>query len=307
MIGISGIGSYVPEGRQSNLEKLERHNITLSFLQDKIGILSVSRKDKKQSTSDLCVKAYQDLAKKIEIDPRDMDLICVCTENGDFRLPFTAAVVHDKLGASSKCAAFDINLGCSGYIYSLGICKNFMEGNGLRRGLLFTADPYSTIVSENDRNTDLLFGDAASVTLLTETPLLDIGEGVFETFGSEHAKLIKRGDEHLYMDGRSVFNFTMSYVPQNIEGCLKKSGLSRKDVDLWLFHQASLFIVNNLMKIMKLDPRKVPFNIKDHGNTISSTIPLLLKDYLFSLDANIIVMSGFGVGLSIATVIAKRP
>jgi 3-oxoacyl-[acyl-carrier-protein] synthase-3 len=306
MIGIKAIGFYIPEKRESNFEKLNRHNVTSSFIEDKIGIASVSRKGDLESTSDLCVKAYQSLNEEVKVlRHQDIDFICVCTENGDYLLPFTAAIVQDKLGISSQCAAFDINLGCSGYVYALRLSKNFMEANGLRKGILFTADPYSGIISENDRNTDLLFGDAATATLLTDEPILDICEGVFETFGSEHMKLIKRPNAPLYMDGRSIFNFAMRNVPQNLEKCLRKNKITMDNVDMWLFHQASLFIIKNIIKILKLDSQKVPFNIREYGNTVSSTIPLLLKDYLFSSN-NIIFMSGFGVGLSLASIIARR-
>lgn len=307
MIGVKAIGFHVPENRVSNFEKLERHNVDRSFLEDKIGIFSVARKEKTQQASDLCIAAYRNLLTSTSASLQGkIDFICVCTENGDFKLPFTAAIVQDKLGLPSQCAAFDINLGCSGYVYALRLSKNFMEANGLKKGLLFTVDPYSEIIDENDRNTDLLFGDAATVSLLTEEPLLDIGEGMFETYGSEHARLIKRENASLYMDGRAIFNFTMRLVPQNLEKCLNKNGIAKEDVDVWLFHQASLFIVKNLTKTMRLDPRQVPFRIGEYGNTVSSTIPLLLKDYLSSADANIIAMSGFGVGLSVASIIAKR-
>lgn len=307
MIGVEAIGFHVPDNRVSNLDKLERHNVDRSFLEDKIGIISVARKDKMQQSSDLCVEAYRNLmAHAVKSHHEEIDFICVCTENGDFQLPFTAAIVQDKLGLPTQCAAFDINLGCSGYVYALRLSKNFMEANGLRKGLLFTVDPYSEIIDENDRNTDLLFGDAASVTLLTEEPLLTICEGTFETYGSEHARLIKRDNAPIYMDGRSIFNFTMRAVPQNIEKCLEKNGVAKEDVDVWLFHQASLFIVKNLTKKMNLDPQRVPFKVGDYGNTVSSTIPLLLKDYLSDQDTKIIIMSGFGVGLSVASIIAKR-
>jgi 3-oxoacyl-[acyl-carrier-protein] synthase-3 len=217
-----------------------------------------------------------------------------------------SAILQSRLGISKRCASFDISLGCSGYVYSLLIARSFMESNRLKKGLLFTSDPYSNIIDPNDKHTDLLFGDGATVTLLTENPVFDVGYGVFETEGSRFGHLIKRNNEFLVMNGRGIFEFAMKAMPAILDQCLEKNSLKKEAVDLFLLHQASRFIVENLCRRMRLSPEKTPYVIKDYGNTISSSIPIMLKDYLEDTTKKNILTCGFGVGLSIASTILRR-
>lgn len=307
MIGIKNVGIYIPRRRISNVEKAEVHGVTMQFIEKKIGITSTSRKKDSERASDMCVSAFKNLqSEETELDHNQIDFMCVCTQNCDYQLPQTSAVVHAKLNFATKCAAFDISLGCSGYPYSLLIAKTFMEANGMEKGLLFTSDPYSEIIDPNDKNTDLLFGDGAAVTLLTKDPILHIARGVFGTHGSNYKYLIKQKNEKLQMNGRGIFNFVMKYVPGNLQKCLNLNGLKRDDVDLFLFHQASKYIIDNLICYMKLDKNKVPFKIEDFGNTVSSTLPIMLKDYLKEQEIQNIFISGFGVGLSVSSLILRR-
>jgi len=307
MIGINNIGCHIASERVSNLEKTEKHGVTNTFIKEKIGMTSVARKQASEKASDLCVLAYDNLVEGVsESVLEDIEFLCVCTQNGDYQLPHTSAIVQAKLGAPKNCAAFDISLGCSGYVYSLHIAKSFMESNGLKKGLLFTSDPYSNIVDRNDKNTDLLFGDGATATFLTENPLFDVKNGVFETDGSRFDHLIKRNNEFLVMNGRGIFEFTMKAVPAIVDKCLETNGLKKEDIDLFLLHQASKYIVDNLCRRMKLEPEKTPFLIKDYGNTISSTIPMMLKNYLGDTTKQNILICGFGVGLSIGSSILRR-
>ena len=307
MIGINNIGCYIASERISNLEKTEKHGVTHDFIAEKIGIASVVRKKPAEKASDLCVPAYDDLAARVaESALDDIEFLCLCTQNGDYQLPHTSAILQSKLGISKNCAAFDISLGCSGYVYSLHIAKSFMESCGLKKGLLFTSDPYSDIIDTNDKNTDLLFGDGATVTLLTENPVFDVKNGAFETDGSRFDHLIKRNKELLVMNGRGIFNFAIKEVPAIVDKCLETNGFKKEDVDLFLLHQASKYIIDNLCRRMKLEPEKIPFVIKDYGNTISSSIPMMLRDYLEDTTKQNILICGFGVGLSIASSILRR-
>jgi 3-oxoacyl-[acyl-carrier-protein] synthase-3 len=191
-------------------------------------------------------------------------------------------------------------------VYALHIAKDFMEANGLQRGLLFTSDPYSDIVDPNDKNTDLIFGDAATVTLLSNNPKFEIGKGAFVTDGSAYEKLIKRKDEYLYMDGRGIFNFVMRNTPDVVESCLQKNNTFKEDVDIFIFHQASKYVIENLTRRMKIAEDKVPFTIADYGNTVSSSIPIILEGYLRSTSEQNIIICGFGVGLSLAASLVRR-
>jgi len=307
MIGINNIGCYIASDRISNLEKAEKHGVAHDFITEKIGIASVARKKSSEKASDLCVLAYDDLVACVnESALKDIEFLCVCTQNGDYQLPQTSAILQSKLGILKNCAAFDISMGCSGYVYSLHIAKSFMESNGLKKGLLFTSDPYSNIIDTNDKSTDLIFGDGATVTLLTENSVFDVKNGAFETDGSRFDHLIIRNNELLVMNGRGIFEFVMKEVPPIVDKCLETNGFKKEDIDLFLFHQASKFVIDSLCRRMKLEPEKTPFVIKDYGNTISSSIPMILRDYLEDTTKKNILICGFGVGLSLACSILRR-
>lgn len=306
-IGIKQIGTHIASQRIDNFERAEKFGVDAGFIEKKIGIRQVARMGKDENTLGMCLAAMQDLENGLQNFNRDqIGFICVCTENPDVRIPFTAALLHDALGLSKECAAFDINLGCSGYVYSLEIARTFMEANGIQQGLVFTADPYSRILDPNDKNTELLFGDGATVTLLSENQIFMFGKGYFNTIGHINSALTKSDEKPLFMDGRGIFNFVLRHVPGAIRKCLALNDLDQSDVDVWLLHQASRFMVQSLAKSMKIPLEKVPFEIEDYGNTVSSSIPFLLQKRIYDSDANVICMSGFGVGLSISTHIIKR-
>lgn len=307
MIKIERVASYVCENIEQNIcKKFNNEDVDEKFLENKVGILSVSKKSKDEKASDLCINAFNQLVNKYNFNQIDsIDCLCVCTQNGDFNIPHTSAIVHNKLGLNKDCAVFDISLGCSGYIYSLSIMKSFMEQNGLKNGLLFTSDPYSEIVDENDKNTSLIFGDGATVTLLSLNGTYSIGKSNFYTDGSLNDTLIHRNNEYLYMNGRMIFNFVMENAPKVIDKCLQLNKCNYNDIDVFILHQASKYIVDNLTRRMKLDKNKVPFEIKQYGNTVSSSIPIILEQYINN-NADKILLCGFGVGLSIASTMLHK-
>lgn len=307
-IGIEKIGWYISPESVNPLDKATQFGLSEDFIRKKTGFVALARKAPSQKASDLCVGAFDQLLTQVqsETELADVDFLCVCTQNGDYQIPHTSAIVQDKLGFSNACAAFDISLGCSGYVYALHIAKSFMESSGLKKGLLFTSDPYSDIIDPEDKNTVLIFGDAATVTLLSDTPVFDIRDGLFETHGNYHDHLIKRDQKNLVMNGRGIFNFTLSTAPDNIDRCLNKNSLSKSDIDVFLLHQASKYIVDNLCRRLALAPEKVPFTAETHGNTVSSSIPLALRPFLDQTDCKHMLLCGFGVGLSIATTVLRR-
>lgn len=307
MIGITDIACYLPPATLSNLERAAAAAKSPEFIRDKIGFLRVLRKAPAQETSDLCVAAFTALQAKRSIDKSAIDCLVVCTQNPDGHgLPHTAAVLQAKLGLSQQVAAFDISLGCSGFVYGLGVVAGFMEVNGFKHGLLFTADPYSKILDPADLDTALLFGDAATVTYLTAQPVYRPLKSRFATDGRlGHSIQVPRAGGRLAMLGSNVFKFTMTVVPEQIEACLKDNSLSKDEVDLYLFHQGSKFIVDNLGKKLGLAPERAPFEAAETGNTVSSTLPLMLERRLQAGPPRIL-MSGFGVGLSWATTVLQR-
>lgn len=302
-LGIKAIGSYLPETRVDNLARCAEFGKDAVFVEDKLGFRKLARKAPEQETSDLCVQAFEDLQRQVELSPETVDCLIVCTQNPDAAgLPHTSAIVHSKLGLKETVAAFDISLGCSGYVYTLSVISGFMELNGLNNGLLFTSDPYSKVLDPADHNTELLFGDGATVTWLTrDEPIYRLGVGRFATDGSgQNAIHVDGSNRRLHMNGRSVFNFTIKRVPGQIKECLAANRCTIDDVDLFLLHQGSRFIVDNMTATLELPVEKTPFMAGEYGNTVSSSIPMMLKSCLVERPKRILI-SGFGVGLSWAT------
>lgn len=305
-IGINEVGIYIPFLRESNYEKKELFGVDDNFIKTKIGADFVTRKLPNQDTSDLCVEAFRDLQSKCNIESSEVECLVVVTQNPDGNgLPHTSSIVHDKLGCSEHCAAFDISLGCSGYVYALSIVKAFMESNNLQKGLLFTADPYSKIVDPTDRTTAMLFGDAATVTLLTNQPVLKPVTFLFSTCGKDGHNLACV-DGRLEMNGRAVFNFSATSVPIQINELLKRANKKIDEIDIFLLHQGSRYIVETIQRKLNLPSTKAPINLAFHGNTVSSSIPLLLQAYLSNETIKEIIISGFGVGLSWASALLER-
>lgn len=305
MLGIKEIASYIPTRKISNYARTDQFGITNKFIDEKIGVKSISIKDADEEASDLCIKAYENLLGKIEIKPEKVDTLVVVTQNPDYNIPQTSAILHGELNLPENCAAFDISLGCSGYVYALSIIMSFMKENGLKKGLLFTGDPYSKIIDCQDKNTSLLFGDSATVTLISDAPLYSAGKFTFGTIGKNYQDLICRNNK-LYMNGRAVFNFAAKQVPVDVRRVMEINKLKPEDIDRFVFHQGSLHIVNTLIKRLELPPQKVVFDAWDYGNTVSSSIPILLEKEIKKQSNKTILISGFGVGLSYASTILKR-
>jgi 3-oxoacyl-[acyl-carrier-protein] synthase-3 len=306
LLGIADIGIYIPESKLSNQDKKSLFEIDDNFLNNKIGIEYTTRKNAGDETSDLCVKAFQNLQEKTGLDKTVIKCVIVVTQNPDGDgLPHTSAIVHSKLGLADDCAAFDISLGCSGFVYGLSVIESFMSANHIEAGLLFTCDPYSKIVNPQDKNTSLLFGDAASVTLINKEPRLKSLAFSFGTRGSESAALFSE-NRVLTMDGRAVFNFSAVEVPVQIRKILETNDLTLAEIDLFLLHQGSKYIIDTITKRLGIGAEKVPTNLKNIGNTVSSSIPLLLNEYLYDDTVKKILLSGFGVGLSWASGLLER-
>lgn len=306
MIGIQAIGTYLPENRIKNLSKLVKFEVDQSFLAEKIGMVELAIKAEDEETSDLCCKAFYDLQKNTNIKSDEVDCIVVCTQNPDSKgLPHTSSIVHAKLGLKDTCAAFDISLGCSGFVYSLSIIQAFMQANGFKKSILFTSDPYSKVIDLEDKNTSLLFGDGAAATLISDDPVWVAGNFVFGSHGKESSAIQVSAEKNkLSMNGRAVFSFSATTVPVNISTMLERNGLSIDQVDLFVLHQGSRYIVDTIKKKLGVDDAKVPFLATMYGNTVSSSIPFILKEYI-SQPPRHVVIAGFGVGLSWASGILK--
>jgi 3-oxoacyl-[acyl-carrier-protein] synthase-3 len=305
MLGIKDIAIYIPSGRASNIDLLERFELDQAFLSDKIGVLERAVMGAEINTSDLAMVALEKLIEQQRLLRDEIDAIVVVTQNPDTNLPHVSALLHGRAKLSPKCAAFDVSLGCSGYVYGLSILQSFLAANGKSCGVLVTCDPYSKIIDPADKNTALLFGDAATATLIGPDPIYQCGPFTFGTQGDLTGVLACR-EGKLQMNGREVFNFAATAVPRDINGLLEAAGLAKDDVDCYIFHQGSRYIVETLAKRIGLNRDKVRADIKEIGNTVSSSIPILLQRELDNPSSKIIVLSGFGVGLSWSSCVCKR-
>ncbi len=306
---IGPVATFTPSETQDNAARADALETSVEFLEGRIGTKSVTRMPSGMATSDLAVKALEALESQLGETLRDADAVIVVTQNPDGHgLPHTAALVCQKFGMESHCAAFDVSLGCSGYVYGLSLMRSFLAGAGLSKGVLITADPYSKVMDPDDRNTVLLFGDGAAATLISNElregwSLAGIRMGT-EPFGADF--LCVKDDGVLFMNGREVFNFAAKRVPGEVNTLLSSLDLKSEDIDAFLLHQGSRYIIDALTKRLRLDPDKVPCNLDGMGNTISSSIAYLLEDAQKDANMKRLLICGFGVGFSFATAILER-
>ena len=310
MISINAIASYVPGSFEDNLAKLEKFGVDEDFMTHKIGVHRVSRMGDDEQASDLCVRAFAALQAKTGLVVEDVDFILAVSQIPDNNgMPNVSAILHGKLGAREDCAAIDLNMGCSGFVYGLSVAKSFMEANGHKKGLLFTCDPYSKIIDPDDFDTALIFGDAATVTLLSEPepthPAWQPTGFLFGTDGKMN-QAINNSRGTLVMDGRTILFFVLSSVPGHIKQLLENAGRAVDDIDLYVFHQGSKYMIEALAKKLAIPSDKVPIDILNYGNTGPSTIPLIFEKNLHREDIEHVLCSGFGIGVSVASCLLER-
>jgi len=270
-----------------------------------------------QTASDLCFLAAQRLLTRLDWAPDSVDALVFVTQTPDQRLPATACVLHGRLGLSSRCQAFDVGLGCSGYVYGLWLAALLIQG-GCSRVLLLAGETSSRLIDPNDRATALLFGDAGTASGLERSPGAPPIHFVLGTDGAGASNLIVSGGgfrtpepdsrrpdslaaDHLFMDGGEVFSFTLRAVPKLVLETLANAGVERERLDALLLHQANRFMLRHIVKKLGLTPAQAPINIDRYGNTSSASIPLLMTTDLATrlTAAPMQIMSvGFGVGYS---------
>lgn len=267
-----------------------------------------------QTTADLCEAAARTLLDKLAWDKDSVDAVIFISQTPDYRLPATACALHGRLGLPKACVAFDVNLGCSGYVYGLWLASRLLDGVAIKRVLLLVGDTISKTVDPSDRATALLFGDAGSATALeyeagaashfitgtdgAGAPHLLIPEGGYRALDTSDARLADRAADSLYMDGGEIFNFTLSSIPTLVKDLFALAG--RETADAYLFHQANTFMLKHIIKKAKIAPERAPINMDRFGNTSSASIPLLIVDQLAELRERPmdVAMFGFGVGYS---------
>lgn len=326
---INAISYYLPEKILTNEELVsEFPEWSVEKVANKVGIAQRHISAKEETAGDMAVKAAEKLFDEYNIDKKGIDFVVLCTQSPDYFLPSTACVIQSRLGLSTSCGAFDINLGCSGYEYGLAIAKGFIFSGVARNILLLTAETYTKYIHPKDKGNRTIFGDGATATLVSTEGFAEIGEFSLGTNGMGAEDLIVRtgaskcseklidltfdengnlhSSDHLFMDGKAIFDFTSDAVPLMVEDTLTKNLLSLENVDLVVFHQANKYMINYLRKLMDIDKARFFIFLENVGNTVSSTIPIALYEAIKEdkLHGNVLI-AGFGVGFSWGATILK--
>ena len=326
---IKAIAYYLPEKVVTNEQLVEEFpEWSVDKIAKKVGINERHIAAEDETAGDMAIKAAEKLFDENQIDRSIIDFVLLCTQSPGYFLPSTSCIIQNKLGLPTKCGAFDFNLGCSGYEYGLAIAKGLISSGIAKNILLLTAETYNKHIHPLDKGNRTIFGDGATATLISTDGFAKIGEFVLGTDGSGYDRLIHKtgamrqyqplndlqvdennnphSSDHLFMDGKAIFDFTSDVVPPMIDETLEKNGIDKDDVNLYVFHQANKYMINYLRKLMEIDKDKFYVFMETVGNTVSSTIPIALCEAKKEgkLHGNI-VLAGFGVGLSYGATILK--
>lgn len=321
---IKGISYYLPERVVSNEELVKEFpEWSVDKVAQKVGVDSRHLAADKETAGDMAEKAAKKLFEDYNIDPKSIDFLMLCTQSPDYFLPSTACILQNRLGIPTSAGAFDYNLGCSGCIYGMAMAKGLISAGIANNVLLLTAETYNKYLHPDDKSNRSIFGDGAAACLISTEGFAEIGEFVLGTDGSGAENLIVktgaarckqptglcdedseghiRRDDYLYMNGGAIFNFTLDAVPAMMNQLFEKSGLTKDDIDYYVFHQANKFMLNTIRKVCVLPKDKFYIDLASVGNTVSSTILIGLKE-CFSNNAfqpgMKVMCCGFGVGLS---------
>lgn len=277
----------------------------------KIGIKNRNIAKPEETIVDMAVNAIKNLVDEIGLDLSTVDYLILCTQSPDFKLPTSACIVQDRVGLPKKCAAIDINQGCSGYIYGLSLADALISSGSFKNVLLITSEAYSKLIHKNDKGNISLFGDGATATLISKDGEYRIGKFNLGSDGSGFKNLIVRNggskfafdsnienlDNYLFMEGSAIFDFTSKNIPVLVAENLEYNNMMKENIDQFIFHQANTFMLSFLRKRLGIPSDRFLLNMENYGNTVSSSIPLAFKDSFFK-EFKSVMLVGFGVGYS---------
>ena len=320
---IKALAYTLPENEITNEQLVKEFpEWSVDKIADKVGINTRFVASENETSSDLAIKAAEKLfLENPNINKEDIDFVLFCTQSPDYFLPTSACIIQNKLGLPTTCGALDFNLGCSGYIYGLSLAKGLILGGIANNVLLLTGETYSKYLHPKDKGNRTIFGDAGSATLISTEGFAEIGNFSLGTDGKGAENLIVKtgglrckspmndltfdekanptSSDYLYMNGSEIFNFTIEAVPELVKNTLLKNKLTNDEIEGFVFHQANKFMLNFLRKKLKINEEKFHYYMSEVGNTVSSTVPIVLYEKLKNgeLHGNIL-LGGFGVGYS---------
>lgn len=320
-VQIAATGSYVPEVVVSNSD-LTQLGCDEEWIVQRTGILERRHCAPDQATSDLAHMAGLDCLKKAGVPADELDMIIVATMTPDHFTPSTAAIVQHLLGC--EAVAFDLNAACSGFVYSLITASQFIKSGSCDKILVIGADAMSRVIDPQDEKTYPLFGDAAGAALLVRDPQFTAEEesnrGILANRLGTVGKLghlisvpgscsrapateqvVRERQQFLKMDGRPVFKWAVRTIPMAVNEILEMASMNMDEIDVFLFHQANIRIIEAALADTEIPREKVFCNLQHYGNTSAATIPLLLDEAISqnvcTLESTLL-MCGFGAGLT---------
>lgn len=325
--GIRGIATHLPEHVYDNaalardFPGLDPEKVLAT-----VGIARRTIAAPDEFASDLACDAARSLFATCGCSPGDVDYVIFCSQSPDYPLPPTACLIQAKLGLPTHCGAIDVNLGCSGYIYALGLAAALIESGQIDCALVLTADTLSKFLAADDASVRTIFGDGAAATLVThghDAVFGELGPWCYGTDGRGGPHLIVRDGlrgssetpstsyrsaagsdrfgQPIRMHGAEVFAFTLKAVPALVEELLQAASLGPTDVDLFIFHQANRMMLDTLRKRLKIPEDRFVYHLEDQGNTCSASVPLALAHAIASgrfQRGMTAALVGYGVGYS---------
>jgi len=326
---ITAVEYHLPEHQVSNSDLTQEFpDWSVQKIADKTGIDSRRVSAPGECSSDLAAAAAERLF-QAGVDRASIDYVLFCTQSPDYFLPTSACLLQTRLGIPTSAGALDFNLGCSGYVYGLGLAKGLIETGQASKVLLLTGETYTKMLAQEDRSVRTVFGDGASATVLEAIDVAPgaqapIGPFVYGTDGTGARNLIVEygafrkplsptdpgapARPTLFMDGGEIFAFTLSTVPKAVNALLQRANLRPDDVDLYVFHQANRHMLDHLRRKSAIPEDKFLVYLSNCGNTVSATIPITLREAQRAgrlKRGTVLALVGFGVGYSWSAAICR--
>lgn len=307
---ITDIEFFLP--RKTSLKKKFKTERHFNKIFEKTGIEYVSIANKNETALNLAIKSSKKVLKK---NKKKIDCIIYVTQSPEYNLPSGSCILQDRLGLPKNIRAFDVNQGCSGFVYGLSLASSLIESNQSKNILLVCSDTYRKYIKNNENSCFPIFSDGASSTIISKSSKIKTFiDFEFGTDGSGYSDLIVKNsgsyynsdNPEIFMDGKKVLMFTMSNIPNLVNKILKRNNLNKSQIKYFIFHQASKIVIENLKKKLNIKNEKVYQDLRNLGNTVSSTIPINIQKLVKNgkiKSGDKILIAGFGVGYSMGAAI----
>lgn len=328
-VAIKGVSACVPRHTVKNRDNTNFAPNDVNAFISNVGVEELRMSGGGLCTSDLCVAAAERLLEELGTDKNDIGILVFVSQSPDYYfLPNTACIIQNRLQLSKETLAFDVPLGCSGYVYGLNLIASYLSSGQMKKGLLLVGDTASKIPYPKDKSSSMLFGDAGAATVLEYD---EKSEGLYfhmATDGAGYKAIIVpeggfrnrfsagslteytneeglvRSPNSLHLDGFDVFSFGISEAPKTCKKLMEHLAITNDDIDYAVFHQANKMMNEKIRKKLSLPENKVPYSLKHFGNTSSASIPLTMVTEMrtgLQGQRNRLLLCGFGVGLSWGT------